>query len=148
MTNVNLTDMETCYKAVRTDLLKSIPILSNDFRIEPELTIKLAKREARIFEIPISYSGRTYQEGKKIDWRDGFRALWAMLRFAVSDRVYAEDAYGSQILGRLGARAALQRLDGGHHPSLLRPAACSRSAAAPATSRGGSCRATPTSPPT
>jgi SAM-dependent methyltransferase len=103
-TNLNLTDMETCYKAVRTSLLKSIPLVSNDFRIEPELTIKLAKREARIFEIPISYSGRTYQEGKKINWRDGFRALWAMLRFWVSDRVYADDAFGSQILGRL-ARA-------------------------------------------
>ncbi len=104
VTNVNLTDMETCYKAVRTSLLKSIPIVSNDFRMEPELTIKLAKREARIFEVPISYSGRTYQEGKKINWRDGFRALWAILRFAVSDRIYAQDAYGSQILGRL-ARA-------------------------------------------
>ena len=102
VTNVNLTDMETCYKAVRTSLLKSIPILSNDFRMEPELTIKLAKREARIFEIPISYSGRTYQEGKKIDWRDGFRALWAILRFALSDRVYVADRYGSHVLGRLG----------------------------------------------
>ncbi len=101
ITNVNLTDMETCYKAVRTSLLKSIPLVSNDFRIEPELTIKLAKREARIFEVPISYSGRTYQEGKKINWRDGFRALWAMLRFGLSDRVYVEDAFGSQILGRL-----------------------------------------------
>jgi glycosyltransferase involved in cell wall biosynthesis/phospholipid N-methyltransferase len=104
VTNVNLTDMETCYKAVRTDLLKSIPIFSNDFRMEPELTIKLAKREARIFEVPISYSGRTYQEGKKINWRDGVKALLAILRFWLSDRIYAEDAYGSQILGRI-ARA-------------------------------------------
>ena len=104
VTNVNLTDMETCYKAVRTDLLKSIPLRSNDFRMEPELTIKLAKRQARIFEIPISYSGRTYQEGKKINWRDGLRALWAILRFWVTDEIYAKDAYGSQILGRL-ARA-------------------------------------------
>jgi glycosyltransferase involved in cell wall biosynthesis/phospholipid N-methyltransferase len=104
VTNVNLTDMETCYKAVRTDLLKSIPLYSNDFRIEPELTIKLAKRGARIFEIPISYSGRTYQEGKKIRWTDGILAILAMLRFWISDRVYVEDAFGSQILGRL-ARA-------------------------------------------
>ncbi len=104
ITNVNLTDMETCYKAVRTSLLKSIPIVSNDFRLEPELTIKLAKREARIFEVPISYSGRTYQEGKKIGWRDGLRALVAMLRFWISDDVYAADEHGSQILGRL-ARA-------------------------------------------
>jgi glycosyltransferase involved in cell wall biosynthesis/phospholipid N-methyltransferase len=101
VTNLNLTDMETCYKAVRTDLLKSIPILSNDFRIEPELAIKLAKREARIFEVPISYSGRTYQEGKKVGWRDGFAALWAILRFTFSDRIYTADVHGSQILGRL-----------------------------------------------
>jgi glycosyltransferase involved in cell wall biosynthesis/phospholipid N-methyltransferase len=101
VTNLNLTDMETCYKAVRTDLLKSIPLLSRDFRIEPELTIKLAKRQARIFEMPISYSGRTYAEGKKINWRDGVAALWAILRFAASDRIYRDDEYGSQILARL-----------------------------------------------
>jgi len=104
VTNLNLTDMETCYKAVRTTLLRSIPIESNDFRMEPELTIKLAKRQARIFEIPISYAGRTYQEGKKIGWKDGVAALWAILRFAVSDQVYREDEYGSHALGRL-ARA-------------------------------------------
>jgi len=104
VTNVNLTDMETCYKAVRTSLLKSIPLVSSDFRMEPELTIKLAKREARIFEVPISYSGRTYQEGKKIGWRDGVKAIGAILRFWWSDQVYQEDQYGSQILGRL-ARA-------------------------------------------
>jgi glycosyltransferase involved in cell wall biosynthesis/phospholipid N-methyltransferase len=104
VTNLNLTDMESCYKAARTDLLRSIPIVSDDFRIEPELCIKLAKREARIFEIPIRYSGRTYEEGKKIGWRDGFRALWAILRFALSDHVYAQDAQGSQFLARL-ARA-------------------------------------------
>jgi glycosyltransferase involved in cell wall biosynthesis/phospholipid N-methyltransferase len=102
VSNVNLTDMETCYKAVRTALLKSIPLHSNDFRIEPELTIKLAKREARIFEVPISYSGRTYQEGKKIGWRDGVRALTAITRFWLSDEIFKEDEYGSQILARLG----------------------------------------------
>ncbi len=102
VTNLNLTDMETCYKAVRTELLKSIPIRSNDFRLEPELAIKLAKREARLFEVPISYSGRTYQEGKKINWRDGFRALWAILRFALSAETYVPDAHGSHALARLG----------------------------------------------
>jgi glycosyltransferase involved in cell wall biosynthesis len=101
VTNLNMTDMETCYKAVRTPLLKSIPIESRDFRLEPELTIKLAKRHARIFEIPISYSGRTYEEGKKINWRDGFRALAAIARFALSDRIYQRDEYGSHILARL-----------------------------------------------
>ena len=102
VSNLNLTDMETCYKAVRTELLQSIPIVSNDFRLEPELAIKLAKRHARLFEVPISYSGRTYQEGKKINWRDGIKALGAIARFAISDRIYQPDAYGSQILARLG----------------------------------------------
>ena len=108
-TNLNLTDMETCYKAVRTQLLRSIPIRSNDFRLEPELTIKLAKRQARIFEVPISYSGRTYQEGKKINWRDGFKALFAILRFKLSDDIYVRDAYGSQILARLGRAPRFNR---------------------------------------
>jgi glycosyltransferase involved in cell wall biosynthesis len=101
VTNLNLSDMETCYKAVRTPLLKSIPLVSNDFRIEPELTIKLAKRQARIFEVPISYSGRSYAEGKKINWRDGLRALLAIVRFALSDLIYHRDEYGSQTLVRL-----------------------------------------------
>ncbi len=109
VTNLNLTDMETCYKAVRTDLLRSIPIVSDDFRLEPELCIKLAKREARIFEIPISYSGRTYQEGKKIGLKDGFQALWAILRFALSDEVYARDEHGSQMLGRLSRAPRFNR---------------------------------------
>ncbi len=100
-TNLNLTDMETCYKAVRTDLFRSIPLVSNDFRIEPELTIKLAKRQARVFEVPISYSGRTYLEGKKINWRDGVKALAAIVRFTLSDHIYKDDEYGSQILARL-----------------------------------------------
>jgi len=101
ISDLNLTDMETCYKMVRTSLLKSIPLVGNGFEIEPEISIKLAKRGARIFEVPIRYAGRTYQEGKKITWRDGARAVAAMLRFWFSDRIYAEDAYGSEILGRL-----------------------------------------------
>jgi glycosyltransferase involved in cell wall biosynthesis len=101
ISDLNLTDMETCYKMVRTDLLKSIPLVGSGFEIEPEITIKLAKRAARIFEVPIRYSGRTYQEGKKIGVKDGFRAIAAIIRFACSDHVYAEDEYGSQILGRL-----------------------------------------------
>jgi glycosyltransferase involved in cell wall biosynthesis/phospholipid N-methyltransferase len=101
ITNLNLTDVWTCYKAIRTPLLKSIPLVSNDFGIEPEITIKLAKREALIFEVPISYFGRTYDEGKKIGWRDGIRALRAMFRFKISDAIYREDVYGSHILSRL-----------------------------------------------
>lgn len=99
--DLNLTDMETCYKMVRADLLKSIPLESSTFDVEPELAIKLAKRGSRIFEVPISYSGRTYGEGKKIGWRDGFRALWAILHYAASGKIYAEDAHGGEILDRL-----------------------------------------------
>ena len=101
VTNLNLTDIETCYKAVRTDLLRSIPLVSNDFRLEPELVIKLAKRGARIFEVPIGYAGRTYQEGKKINWRDGAAALSAILRFGISDNLFTADEHGSHTLNRL-----------------------------------------------
>jgi glycosyltransferase involved in cell wall biosynthesis len=94
--NLDLTDVETCYKAVRTELLKSIPLESNDFRIEPELTIKLAKRRAKILEVPIGYSGRTYSEGKKINWKDGVKALSAIIRFAGSDNVCRNEPLGGQ----------------------------------------------------
>jgi glycosyltransferase involved in cell wall biosynthesis len=101
VSDLNLTDMETCYKMVRTDLMKSVPLVGKGFEIEPEISIKLAKRGARIFEIPIRYAGRTYQEGKKISWKDGIRAIAAILRFGFSDYIYAADVHGSQILGRL-----------------------------------------------
>ncbi|OGU07982.1 MAG: glycosyl transferase [Gemmatimonadetes bacterium RBG_16_66_8] len=80
-TDLNLTDMETCYKMVRSDLLKTLPLVSDRFGIEVELTARLSQTGARIWEVPISYSGRTYAEGKKIDWRDGVAALWHILRF-------------------------------------------------------------------
>jgi glycosyltransferase involved in cell wall biosynthesis/phospholipid N-methyltransferase len=102
--DLNLSDVETCYKMVQTELLRSIPLQSRDFRIEPELAIKLAKRGARVFEVPIRYAGRGYQEGKKIGWRDGVKALGAILHFAVSDRIYVQDPHGGEILERL-ARA-------------------------------------------
>ncbi|MGB7436262.1 MAG: glycosyltransferase, partial [Candidatus Acidiferrum sp.] len=101
VTDLNLTDMETCYKMVRTELLKSIPLESDRFGFEPEVTIKLAKRDARIFELPIRYSGRTYAEGKKITWKDGVKALGALLKYGVSDRIYVADEHGSEILARL-----------------------------------------------
>ncbi len=107
--DLNLTDMETCYKMVRANLLKSIPLESSRFDIEPELAIKLARRGARIFEVPISYSGRTYREGKKIDWKDGLRAFWSILRFAVSDKLYTADAHGAEILGRLNRAPRFNR---------------------------------------
>jgi glycosyltransferase involved in cell wall biosynthesis len=101
VTDLNLTDIETCYKMVRADLFKGIPWESDRFGIEPEITIKLAKRKARIFEIPIRYSGRTYAEGKKITWKDGVRALGALVKYGISDKIYIADAYGSEILARL-----------------------------------------------
>ena len=101
VSDLNLTDMETCYKMVRTSLLQSVPLVGKGFEIEPEMAIKLAKRGARIFEVPIRYAGRTYQEGKKISWKDGVRAIAAILRFGFSDYIYVEDVHGSQILGRL-----------------------------------------------
>ena len=80
-TNLNLTDLETCYKLIRTDLLKQLPLSSNRFGFEVEITARLAQARARIWEIPISYSGRTYAEGKKITWRDGCAALFHILRY-------------------------------------------------------------------
>ena len=101
VTDLNLSDIETCYKMVRSDIFKSIPWESDRFGIEPEITVKLAKRKARIFEIPIRYSGRTYAEGKKITWKDGVRALGALVKYGISDKLYVADAYGSEILARL-----------------------------------------------
>jgi glycosyltransferase involved in cell wall biosynthesis len=80
-TNLNLTDMETCYKAIRGDLARSLRLTSDRFGFEPEVTARLAKAQARIYEVPISYSGRTYAEGKKIGWRDGVAAIWHILRY-------------------------------------------------------------------
>jgi glycosyltransferase involved in cell wall biosynthesis/phospholipid N-methyltransferase len=94
--DLNLTDMETCYKAFRTSLVRSIPLRSNGFGMEPELTIKLAKREARIYEVPVSYHGRTYAEGKKIGFTDALAALGVILRYWVSSDIYKET--GPEIL--------------------------------------------------
>jgi glycosyltransferase involved in cell wall biosynthesis len=83
--NTTMTDMETCFKAVRADLLKSLELRSNRFGIEPEITAKLFKRGARVYEVPITYEGRDYTEGKKITWRDGFPALWTLLKYRFVD---------------------------------------------------------------
>jgi len=84
-TNVNLTDMETCYKAFRSSLLKNIDIKSKRFGFEPEITAKLAKLKCRIYEVPISYSGRDYSEGKKINWKDGIAAFFWIIRYNIFD---------------------------------------------------------------
>ncbi len=81
---LRLTDMETCYKAVRSDLLKSLHLTSDRFGIEPEITARLARAKARIVEVPISYHPRSYAEGKKITWRDGAAAIWHILKFRFS----------------------------------------------------------------
>jgi glycosyltransferase involved in cell wall biosynthesis len=85
LTNVNLSDMETCYKVFRREVIQSIPIEEDRFGFEPEITVKVAKRRLRIYEVGISYWGRTYEEGKKIGWRDGVRALWCLLKYSVKE---------------------------------------------------------------
>ncbi len=83
--NTTLTDMETCYKAFKTEFIKGIEIKSNRFDFEPEITAKVLKRGARLYELPISYYGREYDEGKKITWKDGFHAILALIKFRFTD---------------------------------------------------------------
>jgi glycosyltransferase involved in cell wall biosynthesis len=98
--NLNVTDMETCYKVFKTDLLKSIPIRSDRFGFEPEITMKAAKRKLRIYEVPISYHGRTYEEGKKIGWKDGVKVFGVILHFWLIDDLYVEP-YGRGSLNNI-----------------------------------------------
>ena len=83
--NTMLSDMETCYKVMRTDVLRSMALQSNGFGIEPELTAKIFKRHYRVYEVPITYDGRGYEEGKKITWRDGVVALWVLLKYRFTE---------------------------------------------------------------
>lgn len=85
ITNLNLTDMETCYKAFRRELLQAIPLNEDRFGFEPEITVKVARRRLRVYEVGISYSGRTYAEGKKIGWKDGVRAVWCLLKYGITE---------------------------------------------------------------
>jgi hypothetical protein len=129
-TDLNLTDMETCYKMVRADLMKSLPLTADRFGIEPELTARLAQARARIFELPISYAGRTYAEGKKINWKDGVSAFWQILKYNLG-----------------GPRPPLFRLAGEEKPlpALTGPGAHAAGAArAPAAGeRGGAVSSSP-----
>jgi glycosyltransferase involved in cell wall biosynthesis len=84
-TNLKLTDMETCYKVFRREVLTGIELKSDRFGFEPEITAKIAKHDWRVYEVPITYAGRTYEEGKKITWKDGFSALWCIIRYTFSD---------------------------------------------------------------
>jgi glycosyltransferase involved in cell wall biosynthesis len=85
LNNVNLTDMETCYKAFRAEILKDIQFSSDRFGFEPEFTAKIARKKLRVYEIPISYYGRTYEEGKKISWKDGMEALYCIVKYRFFD---------------------------------------------------------------
>jgi glycosyltransferase involved in cell wall biosynthesis len=103
-TDLNLTDMETCYKMARADLMRSLPLQAERFGIEPELAARLAQSRARIYEVPISYSGRTYEEGKKINWKDGVAAIWHVLRFNLlppRPPVYAPPPSGDEPAGTI-----------------------------------------------
>jgi len=83
VTNLNLTDMETCYKVFKTDIIKGINLKEKGFGIEPELTAKIAKTKCRIYEVGISYFGRSYNEGKKINWKDGFKAIYCLVKYGI-----------------------------------------------------------------
>ncbi|HKD05363.1 MAG TPA: glycosyltransferase [Bryobacteraceae bacterium] len=107
VSDLNLTDMETCYKAFRTSLAKSIPIQSDRFGIDPELTVKFARRQARIYETPISYHGRTYEEGKKIGLRDAFVVLWVILRSRFTKKLFHDP--GPEMLDALSVAGKFNR---------------------------------------
>jgi glycosyltransferase involved in cell wall biosynthesis len=100
LTDLNLTDMETCYKVFRRQVIQSIPLEEERFGFEPEITVKIAKRRLRVYEVGISYFGRTYEEGKKIGWKDGVRAVWCLLKYSFKEpralrpptSAYSEDA--------------------------------------------------------
>jgi glycosyltransferase involved in cell wall biosynthesis len=85
LTNMNMSDMETCYKVFRREIIQAIPIEEDRFGFEPEITVKIAKRALRVYEVGISYWGRTYEEGKKIGWKDGVRALWCLLKYTLKE---------------------------------------------------------------
>ena len=87
LTDLNLTDMETCYKAFRREILQAIPLEETRFGFEPEITVKVARRKLRVYEVGISYTGRTYEEGKKIGLKDAFRALWCLLKYSATETV-------------------------------------------------------------
>ena len=89
LTNINLSDMETCYKVFRREVIQSIPLEEKRFGFEPEITVKIAKRKLRIYEVGISYWGRTYEEGKKINWKDGARALWCLVKYCITEPAVA-----------------------------------------------------------
>ena len=111
LTNVNLSDMETCYKAFRREIIQSIPIEENRFGFEPEITVKVAKRRLRIYEVGISYWGRTYEEGKKIGWKDGVRALWCLLKYTMKEPRLSSQPHTQSAPGGMVAPGATEPRD-------------------------------------
>jgi glycosyltransferase involved in cell wall biosynthesis len=108
-TNLNLTDMETCYKVFRSDVIKGLKLKSERFGIEPEITAKIAKLRYRIYEVPIRYSGRSYAEGKKIGVKDGFEALWCIFKYSVVDSDFVEGAIVEETLSKMNALETFNR---------------------------------------
>ncbi|MFZ0977781.1 MAG: glycosyltransferase family 2 protein, partial [Candidatus Acidiferrales bacterium] len=104
ITNLNLSDMETCYKAFRREVIQSIELEEHRFGFEPEVTVKVAKLRLRVYEVGISYSGRTYAEGKKIGWKNGVRAIWCLMKYGlkVPSSSYAETVPEIQRKARMG----------------------------------------------
>jgi len=104
LTDLNLTDMETCYKVFRREVIQSIRLAEDRFGFEPEVTVKIAKQGWRVYEVGISYSGRTYEEGKKIGWKDGVRAVWCLIKFSLKEprvkRSHIEEYASPSIEGR------------------------------------------------
>jgi glycosyltransferase involved in cell wall biosynthesis len=96
LTNINLSDMETCYKVFRREMIQSIHLEEDRFGFEPEITVKIAKRKLRIYEVGISYAGRTYEEGKKISWKDGVWALWCLLKYSILEPVCVRQPVDSE----------------------------------------------------
>jgi len=112
LTDLNLTDMETCYKAFRREVLQAIPLEETRFGFEPEITVKIAKRKLRVYEVGISYNGRTYEEGKKIGMKDGFRALWCLLKYSVTESAQRPSSQTQE--GRTQVHATPGRQTDGH----------------------------------
>jgi glycosyltransferase involved in cell wall biosynthesis len=110
LTNINLSDMETCYKAFRREVIQSIPLEEKRFGFEPEITVKIAKRKLRIYEVGISYWGRTYEEGKKIQWKDGVRALWCLVKYCITEPAVARQEALSPDTTPLAARTPQDKL--------------------------------------
>ena len=131
-TNLNLTDMETCYKMFRREVVQSMTIESRRFGIEPEITAKVARRGYRIYEVPISYYGRTYEEGKKIGWKDAFSALWTIVRHSRARDRGPEERRARDARAHGEARA-VQPLARGPLRARARQRGCSRSAPGSAT---------------